>query len=168
MLTNCRQAGRLVLAGQSQDRGLCKSLALLNLMLTDSNEDSLLARIEERGCMALHYTSQDLLSKPSCACMDSLRYKQHGRLRTCTSTCAYAKKQQQPKLQKSLCFKVSRQMEANVSQWLGCLSPVQNKTHLCPFGGKKMCSFNSSRMSSSLGFSRLAGGKKYFNHNRAT
>lgn len=48
-------------------------------MLTDSNEDSLLARIEKRGeeGMVLHYTSQDLLSKPLCTHMCSQRYKQH-------------------------------------------------------------------------------------------
>lgn len=28
-------------------------------------------------------------------------------------------------------------MEANVSQELGCLCTVQNKTHLCPFEGNK-------------------------------
>lgn len=48
MLTNgSRQAGQCWQG--REDRGLCRSLALLNLMLTDSNEDSLLARIERRG-----------------------------------------------------------------------------------------------------------------------
>ena len=57
-------------------------------MLTDSNEDSLLARIEKRGeeGMVLHYTSQDLLSKPLCTHMCSQRYKQH-KQRTHKNTC---------------------------------------------------------------------------------
>lgn len=78
MLTNGTSQAGQCWQGR-EDRGLCRSLALLNLMLTDSNEDSLLARIEKRGeeGMVLHYTSQDLLSKPLCTHMCSQRYKQH-------------------------------------------------------------------------------------------
>lgn len=78
MLTNGSSQAGQCWQGR-EDRGLCRSLALLNLMLTDSNEDSLLARIEKRGeeGMVLHYTSQDLLSKPLCTHMCSQRYKQH-------------------------------------------------------------------------------------------
>lgn len=80
MLTNGSSQAGQCWQGR-EDRGLCRSLALLNLMLTDSNEDSLLARIERRAeeGMVLHYTSQDLLSKPLCTRMCSQRYKQHKR-----------------------------------------------------------------------------------------
>lgn len=43
------------------DRGLCRSLAPLNLMLTDSNEDGLLARIENRRAQSSLHLSRPLI-----------------------------------------------------------------------------------------------------------
>lgn len=60
MLTNgSRQPGQLWWG--REDRGLCKSLAPLNLMLTDSNEDGLLARIENRRARSSLYLSRPLI-----------------------------------------------------------------------------------------------------------
>lgn len=72
MLTNASSQASECWQGR-EDRGLCRSLALLNLMLTDSNEDGLLARIEKRAeeGRVSSYTSQDLLSKQLGFCMST-------------------------------------------------------------------------------------------------
>lgn len=44
-----------------EDRGLCTSLVPLNLMVTDSNEDGLLARIEDRRAQSSLHLSRPLI-----------------------------------------------------------------------------------------------------------
>lgn len=73
-------------------------------------------------------------------------------------------KQQQQKLQKSLCFKVSRKMEANVPQELGCLSPITPppKNPFLSIWREKVCSISSNSRSSSVVVFHLAGEEKVF------
>lgn len=129
MLTNGSSQAGQCWQGR-EDRGLCRSLALLNLMLTDSNEDSLLARIERRReeGMVLHYTSQDLLSKPLCTHV----------LSEIQTTQAHT--------HKNTCLMCSRQTRANAS--LGCvisvlskIKPICSHTKKCSIIQQQFCGF---------------------------